>query len=176
MKEDILNYLDTHRKGVSTKKTPTLEHDTISSQSSSLQPSQAKANISELPIKVQENDIVVEIVGPRKGMVKTMTAASSIACFGFSEQYNMSELIKLKDELKSVVKNVSDGQVKLTLMPFFIKAAALALIEYPQLNAHCSASCDLFVKKSKINIGVAMDTPSGLIVPVIKDVAKCSIY
>lgn len=43
-----------------------------------------KTNISEFPVKVEENDSIIEIVGVRKGMVKTMTAAASIACFGFS--------------------------------------------------------------------------------------------
>lgn len=66
--------------------------------------------------------------------------------------------------------------VKLTFMPFLLKAASLALYKYPIMNAHVDAECKVITKKAMHNIGVAMDTPQGLLVPNVKDVGSKSIF
>ncbi|KAH9584124.1 Biotin/lipoyl attachment [Trypanosoma melophagium] len=66
--------------------------------------------------------------------------------------------------------------IKLSLMPFFLKAASMALLQYPELNAHISPDCiNLIVKKSH-NISFAMDSPKGLIVPVVRNVQQKSLF
>ncbi|MDR5804836.1 2-oxo acid dehydrogenase subunit E2 [Caballeronia sp. LZ001] len=60
------------------------------------------------------------------------------------------------------------GGVRLTLVPLLVKALAAALREFPHFNASLDASGDL-VLKSYVNIGVAVDTPGGLLVPVVRD-------
>lgn len=58
--------------------------------------------------------------------------------------------------------------VKLTYMPIIIKAASLSLAAYPIINSSLDSSCENIIYKSSHNIGVAMATPNGLVVPVIK--------
>ena len=65
--------------------------------------------------------------------------------------------------------------VKLTYLPFIIKAAAVALKKYPHFNAHFDEEKNEIVLKKMVNIGIAVDTPEGLIVPVIQDVDRKSM-
>lgn len=65
--------------------------------------------------------------------------------------------------------------MKLSFMPFFIKAASNALQRYPVLNATLDTSGENIVYKGQHNIGIAMDTKAGLAVPVIKNVQKLTI-
>ena len=60
--------------------------------------------------------------------------------------------------------------VKLTAMPFVIKAVALALRQHPVLNASLDEEKDEIVYKQYVNLGVAVDTPRGLVVPVLRNV------
>lgn len=78
----------------------------------------------------------------------------------------------MKDELKRAGKQHG---IKITFMPFFVKAASLALCKYPMLNSHVDEKCEFMTVKYAHNIGVAMDTPDGLVVPNIKNVQNLSI-
>lgn len=77
----------------------------------------------------------------------------------------MTELVKAREGLKAIAL---ERGVKLTYMPIIIKAASLCLSQYPILNSSLDSSCENVIYKSNHNIGMAMDTPNGLIVPVIK--------
>ena len=59
--------------------------------------------------------------------------------------------------------------VKLTMLAFLVKACAVALREFPTFNSSLSASGETLILKRYIHIGVAVDTPNGLVVPVIRD-------
>ncbi len=60
-------------------------------------------------------------------------------------------------------------------MPFMIKAASLALTHFPMLNATVSSDATEMTYHGNHNFGIAMDTPKGLIVPVIKGVQNLSL-
>lgn len=62
--------------------------------------------------------------------------------------------------------------VKITPLVFIMKAAASALVEYPAFNSSLSASGEALIMKKYVHIGIAVDTPNGLVVPVIRDVDK----
>jgi len=66
--------------------------------------------------------------------------------------------------------------VKMTLLPFLLKACAKALEEYPQFNVSLHSSGEYLIQKKYINIGVAVATEAGLLVPVIKNVDKKSLW
>lgn len=66
--------------------------------------------------------------------------------------------------------------LKLTPLPFLLKACAAALREYPQFNVSLSASGEELIQKQYCHIGIAMDTPAGLMVPVIRDVDKKGVW
>jgi pyruvate dehydrogenase E2 component (dihydrolipoamide acetyltransferase) len=73
-------------------------------------------------------------------------------------------------------KQMSDEQqkqgIRVTMLAFLIKAAVAALKQYPQFNASLSADGENLVLKQYYHIGVAVDTPNGLVVPVIRDSDK----
>ncbi len=79
-------------------------------------------------------------------------------------------------ELEAFRKQMSDEMqkqgIRVTLLAFLIKAAVTALKRYPQFNASLSADGESLVLKQYFNIGVAVDTPNGLVVPVIRDCDK----
>ncbi|XP_076847777.1 lipoamide acyltransferase component of branched-chain alpha-keto acid dehydrogenase complex, mitochondrial isoform X1 [Brachyhypopomus gauderio] len=111
--------------------------------------------------------------GFHKAMVKTMTAALKIPHFGYKDEVDLTQLVHLRSELKGVAE--SRG-VKLSYMPFFIKAASLGLLHYPILNASMDEACQNITYKAAHNIGLAMDTPQGLLVPNVKNVQMLSIF
>jgi pyruvate/2-oxoglutarate dehydrogenase complex dihydrolipoamide acyltransferase (E2) component len=78
----------------------------------------------------------------------------------------------LREEAKQV--GAASG-VKITFMPFIMKACAMALAKYPTLNAHLDESSQEIVQFGYVNLGIAMDTEQGLIVPVLKEVQAKNI-
>ena len=61
-------------------------------------------------------------------------------------------------------------------MPFLIRAVSIVLREKPQFNSSLDHNAENLILKKYINIGVAVDTPGGLVVPVIKDVKNKTIF
>lgn len=84
--------------------------------------------------------------------------------FGFSDEYDVTKLVESRKNLKTIAEKFG---VKLTYMPIIIKAASQSLSSFPILNSSLDSTCENLIYKSRHNIGVAMDTPSGLVVPVI---------
>lgn len=123
-------------------------------------------------------------------MFKTMTRSLGIPHFLYADEIDFTELSTLRARLNKVLAASSssrapvvpnaEGVTKLSYLPFIIKAVSVALQQYPILNARVEVSPDpatkpALVSRTQHNIGVAMDTPSGLVVPVIKNVAAHSI-
>ncbi|KAF8774783.1 lipoamide acyltransferase component of branched-chain alpha-keto acid dehydrogenase complex, mitochondrial-like [Argiope bruennichi] len=112
------------------------------------------------------------IKGYKKAMVKTMTKSLSIPCFSYCDEIDLTNLVQMREKFKSVAE---EKGIKFSYMPFFIKAASLALMEYPILNASVDEKCENLFYKASHNIGIAMDTPQGLLVPNIKNVQNLSV-
>ncbi|CAA0106321.1 dihydrolipoyllysine-residue acetyltransferase [Zhongshania aliphaticivorans] len=91
-------------------------------------------------------------------------------------QFDEVDISELEDFRASVKKESEQRGVKLTPLPFLLKAAALALRTYPKFNASLSSDGENIVFKRYVNIGIAVDTPAGLVVPVIRDVDKKSLW
>ncbi|TDG95983.1 hypothetical protein EPR50_G00241580 [Perca flavescens] len=106
-------------------------------------------------------------------MVRTMTAALKIPHFGYCDEVDLSRLVALRSELRSTAE--ARG-VKLSYMPFFIKAASLGLLHFPVLNASVDEGCQNITYKASHNIGLAMDTLQGLLVPNVKNVQLLSVF
>ena len=100
----------------------------------------------------------------------------TIPHFGYCDEYDIGRLVELRAELKKSVEIRSGGAVKLAYMPFIIKACSLALLQYPVLNSHFDAKKETITYKASHNIGVAMDTSNGLLVPVVKNVQALSVF
>jgi len=115
---------------------------------------------------------VIPLRGYRRAMFKSMTTAASIPHFHFCDDVNTNAIVDVRSRLQS---SPALKGVKLTYLPFFIKAAALALAENPSINASIASSGDAIIQHAHINIGVAVATPLGLVVPNIKHVEQLSI-
>ena len=136
-------------------------------------PAPAKAiPVPRAPAYAPMEDRREAIKGIRKAMVKSMTEAASVPWFGFCDEYEMDKLMDARLALKPQFEKYN---VKLTYMPLILKATAVALAEYPLLNSSISADATEIIYHGNINLGVAMDTPNGLVVPNIKDMKNKSI-
>ncbi len=67
-------------------------------------------------------------------------------------------------------------ELKLTFMPFLMKAVAAALREYPQFNSSLAPGGEKLIYKKYVHLGVAVDTPNGLMVPVVRDVDNKGVF
>ena len=88
------------------------------------------------------------------------------------DDVDITELEAFRKELNIEHK---DAGIKVTMVAFLVKAIASALKEYPRFNSSLDASGENLILKKYINVGVAMDTPAGLVVPVIRDVGCKSL-
>ncbi|XP_041073596.1 lipoamide acyltransferase component of branched-chain alpha-keto acid dehydrogenase complex, mitochondrial [Polyodon spathula] len=177
LKEDILNYLS-KQTGAILPLSPTPEIVPPPPQAGTAPP---KPKDKTLPVPKPAvakpvftgKDRTEPLKGFHKAMVKTMSAALKIPHFGYCDEIELTQLVKLREELKPMAE--SRG-VRLSYMPFFIKAASLGLLHYPILNASLDDSCQNITYKASHNIGLAMDTQQGLIVPNVKNVQMLSIF
>ncbi|KND89452.1 Lipoamide acyltransferase component [Tolypocladium ophioglossoides CBS 100239] len=119
-------------------------------------------------------------------MFKTMSRSLTIPHFLYADEIDMSDLVSLRGRLNKVLAQspaAQDQPSKLSYLPFIIKAVSLALYQFPILNARVEIGSanggngngdgdgkPALIMRSQHNIGVAMDTPQGLLVPVIKNV------
>jgi pyruvate dehydrogenase E2 component (dihydrolipoamide acetyltransferase) len=105
-----------------------------------------------------------------KAMVKSKYTAPHVTAM---DEADVTELWKIREKEKKVAE--SKG-IKLTILPFVIKAIIAGLIEHPYLNSTLEEESEEIVLKKYFNIGLATDTPEGLMVPVIKNAKQKSIF
>ncbi|MGC3871793.1 pyruvate dehydrogenase complex dihydrolipoyllysine-residue acetyltransferase [Halomonas sp. GXIMD04776] len=90
-------------------------------------------------------------------------------------QFDKADITELEAFRKSMKAEAEAQGAKLTPLPFLIKACAFALRQYPQFNVSLHPDGDKLIWKKYVHIGVAVDTPNGLMVPVIRDADKKSL-
>jgi len=116
----------------------------------------------------------VEKTGPIvRAMTRTMVEALKIPHFGYSDEVDLSALVRLRAELKELC---AARGIKLSYMPFIVKATSLALLHFPILNSSLDIQAETITYRASHNIAVAMDTPQGLLVPSIKAVQELSVF
>ncbi len=91
-------------------------------------------------------------------------------------QFDDADITELEAFRKSMKGEAEKRGVKLTPLPFLLKAAADALQAEPSFNVSLHADGEHLVQKNYIHIGMAVDTPNGLMVPVIRDVEKKGLW
>ncbi len=116
---------------------------------------------------------VEPIRGIKAVMAKAMMdSVATIPHFTYCEEIDLTALIKLRGELKTVY---AKQDIKLTMMPFFMKAMSLALKEFPLINSKVNDDCTELTYFDDHNIGMAVDSKIGLLVPNVKQVQIKSI-
>ncbi|MGO0061203.1 dihydrolipoamide acetyltransferase family protein [Brevibacillus fluminis] len=103
-------------------------------------------------------------------MVKSVTIIPHVTSV---DELELDRLIALRESLKP---HAAKRNIKLTYLPFFIKALVIALKEFPTFNASIDDETNEIILKHYYNIGIAVDTADGLVVPVIKDADRKTIF
>ncbi|WP_417598431.1 pyruvate dehydrogenase complex dihydrolipoyllysine-residue acetyltransferase [Oceanospirillum sp.] len=91
-------------------------------------------------------------------------------------QFDEADITELEKFRKSMKGEAEKRGSKLTPLPFILKACAYAMQKYPQFNVSLHPDGDKLIHKKYINIGFAVDTPDGLLVPVVRDVDQKSLW
>ncbi len=91
-------------------------------------------------------------------------------------QFDEADITELEAFRKANKDAAAKAEVKLTFMPFLMKAVCKALAEFPQFNSALSPDGERLILKKYVHIGVAVDTPNGLVVPVVRDVDRKGIF
>lgn len=124
--------------------------------------------VGELPVER------IPLRGIKRRMAERMIEAKAkIPHVYLAEEVDVTELVRLRENLKQLAE--SKG-VKLTFLPFIIKAVVKALKEYPLLNSTLDYDKGEIIVKKYYNIGIAVDTEHGLVVPNIKDADKKGLF
>ncbi|PKG58995.1 dihydrolipoyllysine-residue acetyltransferase [Shewanella sp. GutDb-MelDb] len=130
----------------------------------------ASPNVSQ---SVAAGDRIEPIKGVRAVMARMMTeSVSTIPHFTYCEEFDLTALVALRESMK---KKYSTDELKLTMMPFFMKSMSLALAQFPDMNSRVNADCTEQTLLSSHNIGMAVDSKVGLLVPNVKDVQDKTI-
>ena len=90
-------------------------------------------------------------------------------------QFDQTDITKLAQTRQKMNKNLSNAKTKVTFLPFLMKAAVQTLYDMPDFNSSLNHSAETLIIKKYFNIGIAVDTPAGLVVPVIRNVDQKSI-
>ncbi|MDX1537925.1 dihydrolipoyllysine-residue acetyltransferase [Arsukibacterium sp.] len=121
----------------------------------------------------QAEDRVEPIKGIKAAMARQMAdSVATIPHFTYCEEIDLTELIALRLSLKD---SYAKQGVKLTMMPFFMKALSLAIKDFPVMNSQPNSDCTELRYFSEHNIGVAVDSKVGLLVPNVKGCQAKSI-
>lgn len=123
------------------------------------------------PTGAQEERVAIR--GIRKKIYENMQLAKSIIPhITLADEANITALVSMRDELKAQSEKTG---VKITYLPFVMKALIATLREFPMFNASIDDAAQEIVYKKYFNIGFAADTPNGLMVPVLKSADQKTI-
>lgn len=132
-----------------------------------------KKNEELQPVLRLDDDEVQPLIGIRGLMAKKMSQSKlHIPQFSYFEQVDVSRLIQMRQKFKD--KALSEG-IRLSYMPFFIRALSLIIKKYPIINSSIDITSNAVVYHKQQNIGIAIASPQGLIVPVLKGVQDMSL-
>jgi pyruvate dehydrogenase E2 component (dihydrolipoamide acetyltransferase) len=134
------------------------------------QPAAATQRAPAAPISFApgERETRIPFRGVRRKISEAMVRSKFTAPhFTVVEEVDVTDLVRVREEAKKIGEQ---SGVKITYMAFIMKATAIALAKHPMLNAHLDEQAQEIVRFGYVNLGIAMDTDNGLIVPVIKDV------
>jgi pyruvate dehydrogenase E2 component (dihydrolipoamide acetyltransferase) len=120
-----------------------------------------------------ERETRIPFRGVRRKISEAMVRSKFTAPhFTVVEEVDVTELVKLREQAKALG---AESGVKVTFMPFIMKACATALAKFPMLNGRLDEGSQELVHCHYVNLGIAMDTDNGLIVPVVKEVQSKGI-
>jgi 2-oxoisovalerate dehydrogenase E2 component (dihydrolipoyl transacylase) len=108
----------------------------------------------------------IKVVGMRRRIAENMAeSARRVAHFSYVEEVDVTALEELRAALNA---RATEERPKLTLLPFLILGIVKAVVEFPQINAHYDDENNVITRFGAVHVGVATQTPNGLMVPVVR--------
>lgn len=124
-------------------------------------------------VSQQGQEVREPLRGIRKKIAENMQMAKHIIPhFTLMDEANVTSLVAMREELKAAAEKKG---VKVTYMPFVMKALIATIREFPKFNSSIDDAAQEIVSKKYFNVGFAADTPNGLLVPVLKDADRKTI-
>ena len=115
----------------------------------------------------------IRIIGLRRKIAeKMMISASRIPHFSYVEEVDVTAI----EEVRAILNAKAIKRGKLTLLPFLMRAIEIAVKEYPHLNATLDENAEILTTYAAVHIGVATQTPNGLMVPVVRNVSNLDLW
>jgi 2-oxoisovalerate dehydrogenase E2 component (dihydrolipoyl transacylase) len=116
----------------------------------------------------------IKVVGMRRRIAHNMAESSRrIAHFSYVEEIDVTALEELRASLNA---SATEARPKLTLLPFLMLAMVKAVADFPQVNAHYDDDNDVIQRFGAVHLGVATQTPNGLMVPVVRHAETLGLY
>jgi 2-oxoisovalerate dehydrogenase E2 component (dihydrolipoyl transacylase) len=107
----------------------------------------------------------IKLIGMRRKIADRMALSKrQIPHFSYVEEFDLTELEALRADLNA---HRTEGQPKLTLLPFFMRALVRLLPDFPNINAHYDEAAGVLRRYAAVHVGIATQTPNGLMVPVV---------
>ncbi len=129
------------------------------------------ASTSALADEGQEH---IPVVGLRRKIAQKMQEAKRrIPHFSYVEEVDVTALEQLRQQLNTCY---ASSRGKLSLLPFLARALVLALADFPQINARYDDEAQQITRYRAVHLGVAAQTPAGLMVPVVHHVQSLSLW
>ena len=116
----------------------------------------------------------IKVVGMRRRIAENMAElARRVAHFSYVEEVDVTALEELRASLNT---RASEERPNLTLLPFLILGIVKAVAEFPQINAHYDDEHDVITRFGAVHLGVATQTPNGLMVPVVRHAETLGLH
>ena len=116
----------------------------------------------------------IKVVGMRRRIAENMAeSARRIAHFSYVEEVDVTALEELRSSLNA---RATEERPKLTLLPFLMLGIVKAVGDFPQTNAHYDDDNDVITRFGAVHLGVATQTPNGLMVPVVRHAETLGLY
>lgn len=169
LKDDI----DKFQSGETTEEVKDTQKDQKQDQEATKEDVAKKDHAPEVPAG-QYPETREKMSGMRKAIAKAMVNSKQTAPHvTLMDEVDVTDLVAHRKRFKAVAQ---DKGIKLTYLPYVVKALTSALKEYPILNTSVDDKTDEIVHKHYYNVGIAADTDKGLLVPVVKDADRKSIF
>ena len=115
----------------------------------------------------------IPVIGLRRLIAEQVSAsARNIPHFAYVEEVDVTALESLREQLNAA----AGGGTTLTYLPFIVRGLIRALGRHPQCNARYDASRQMLLQHRAVHVGIAVQTPQGLKVPVIRDAQQLSLH
>jgi len=165
LKEDIDQFVTGEKPAVATEQV---------AKTTAEQPKVEVEKKPVIPAGVDFPETREKMSGIRKAIAKAMVNSKHTAPHvTLMDEIDVSKLVAHRKKFKDVA---AEKGIKLTFLPYVVKALVSALREYPALNTSIDDTTDEIVQKHYYNIGIAADTDRGLLVPVVKHADRKSVF